>query len=140
MGAYDRVMDRVESGPGGCIICTYSVGSHGYAQAWDGRTVVLAHRVVWEHHNGPIPADLTVDHTCHVRRCVNPAHLRLLPNSANASDNGMAAFRTNVEVGRLCRRGHPLVAQSTDGRTYCRQCGAARKRARRAERKSSWTS
>lgn len=114
------------------MICTYSVGSHGYCQAWNGVTVVLAHRIVWEHHYGPIPTDMTVDHRCHVRRCVNPAHLRLLPNSANASDNGMVAFRTNSEVGRSCRRGHPLVAQSTDGRTYCRECKAAGKRRRRA--------
>jgi HNH endonuclease len=137
----ERVVKRVLTkwvADGECWISTYSVGSHGYAQVgWqkDGGVITMttAHRVAWWGANQqPIPPGVTVDHTCHVRRCVNPAHLRLLPNSANASDNGMAAFRTNVEVGRSCRRGHPLVAQSTDGRTYCRECKAAGKRRRRA--------
>ena len=71
-----------------CWISTYSVASHGYAQiGWQnaGRTkMVLAHRASWEHINGPVPAGMTLDHTCKNRRCVNPNHLRVLDNYENA--------------------------------------------------------
>jgi hypothetical protein len=126
---------------GECWISTYSVASHGYAQiGWfdpdRGKTVVTtAHRVAWWAANQqPIPPGYTIDHICRVRPCVNPKHLRLLPNSVNAADNGGAARRNNPPTGRLCKRGHPLVANpKTPTRTYCRDCANAGKRRRRAE-------
>src|SRR5437762_12450718 len=35
----------------------------------------LAHRWAYKHFTGPIPAGYQVDHLCHRRTCVNPAHL-----------------------------------------------------------------
>lgn len=132
----ERVVHRVLTNwhpEGGCWISNYSTGSHGYAQiGWNEngvRHVTVAHRVSWWAANQEvIGKGMTVDHICRRRPCINPLHLRLIPNSENASDNGMSAFRTNQEVGRSCRKGHPLVAQSTDGRAYCRTCKAERKR------------
>ncbi len=46
--------------------------------------MVLAHRASWEHVNGEVPVGMTLDHECKVKRCVNPEHLRLLPNFENA--------------------------------------------------------
>jgi hypothetical protein len=142
----ERVAHRVLTkwvADGECWVSTYSVGSHGYAQVgWfdpekGKNTMTTAHRVAWWAANRqPIPPGYTIDHICRVRPCVNPLHLRLLPNPANASDNGMVKFRTNAEVGRPCKQGHPLVAQSADGRAYCRTCKAARKRRLRAARKA----
>lgn len=89
----------------GCWISQYSTASHGYSQiGWqeDGeRHVVLGHRASWSHLNGQVPTGMTLDHICKNRRCVNPAHLRLLSNFENAR-------RTNGEdwpVGS-CRHGH----------------------------------
>lgn len=83
-----RAFERVEVDENGCWISTYSVASHGYAQiGWQdagSRHVVLAHRAAWVHVNGQMPLGMTLDHTCKVRRCVNPAHLRVLPNFENA--------------------------------------------------------
>jgi hypothetical protein len=59
---YERIIayaDRDEAT--GCLISRYSVGSHGYAQAWTG-FVTLAHLAVWHYVHGPVPEGMTVDH------------------------------------------------------------------------------
>lgn len=108
---------------GDCWISTYSTASHGYAQiGWqDGedRGVVLAHRASWEQTNGPVPIGMTLDHLCKSRRCVNPGHLRVLPNHENAR-------RTSGRDWPLgqCAHGHPnseLYTQPS-GKRVCRPC------------------
>ena len=84
----------------GCHLCAYSPGSHGYSQVSHAGKNALCHRVIWEYFNGAIPDGLTVDHECHVRRCVNIEHLRLKTNVENASDNGMAT-RTHCPSGHV---------------------------------------
>lgn len=130
--AYWRVIDTTERDPEGCLLSGYSVGSHGYAQAWDGTTVVLAHRIVWEWNLGTIPAGMTVDHECHMRICVDIEHLRLLPNAVNAADNGQV--KTNPDSYRRCGKGHVMAMGTVNGKAahYCRTCQNERRRARRA--------
>jgi len=105
----------------GCHISTYSVASHGYAQiGWhdNGRVVgTTAHRAAWVAAHGQIPYGLTVDHQCRTKRCVNPAHLRLLTNFENA--------RRSLYDWPLgtCRNGHPpSELTQTGGRLRCRPC------------------
>lgn len=122
--AYERIMrkaDRDEQT--GCLVSRYSVGSHGYAQAWDGETVVLAHRIVWEWHHGPIPEGVTVDHEeCRNRHCVEVAHMRELSNLENARRN---APGRDWPLG-TCIRGHgpeswrPKCEIRAKG--YCSEC------------------
>lgn len=104
-----RALARVEKLDDGCWISLYSVGSHGYAQiGWwaEGRShMVLAHRAAWVRDHGQVPLGMTLDHVCKVRRCVNPAHLRLLPNFENARrTNGL-----DWPMG-MCANGHANTA------------------------------
>lgn len=112
--------------PNECWPWSQSIGSHGYGQAWDGITVRLAHRCAWELTHGRIPDGLTIDHICRTRRCCNPAHLRLLTNLNNATDNGQGR-KTH------CPSGHPysganLYIQPSNGSRRCRACAANRRR------------
>ena len=125
----DRVAKRAGTSyvedENGCWISTYSVASHGYAQiGWqDGghRQVVVAHRASWVYANdGQIPEGMTIDHTCKVKRCVNPAHLRLLTNFENARRTSGRDWPTGQ-----CAHGHSnseLVFRG--GKWKCRTCSA----------------
>jgi len=83
-----RAYENVDKRADGCWISRYSTASHGYSQiGWQengGRWVVLGHRAAWVHINGQMPMGVTLDHLCKERRCVNPGHLRILPNYENA--------------------------------------------------------
>ena len=53
----------------------------------DGRkTMVKAHRFVWEQYKGPIPEGLHILHSCDCPPCVNPSHLRLGTNQDNMDE------------------------------------------------------
>lgn len=101
-----RAYTNVDVDENGCWISRYSVGSHQYSQiGWqeDGKVyMVLAHRAAWTHVHGQMPIGVTLDHTCKTRRCVNPSHLRVLPNFENARRvNGL-----DWPMGE-CANGHP---------------------------------
>lgn len=87
--------------------------------------MVLAHRLAFAIHVGPIPEGLTVDHECRNRSCQNPRHLRLMTNSDNARLNGNA-MKTH------CPHGHPYDEANTlrpsRGGRVCRACARLRRR------------
>jgi len=137
----ERALSNVAPQEGGCILSLYSIGSHGYAQiGWSesGKTtMVLVHRVAYEALIGPIPSDLTVDHICRTRNCLNPKHLRLLTNFDNARDNGMVG--TNPTVDRVCKKHGEQMVGSANSKTpeiYCRSCKADRSRRYRQRKKA----
>lgn len=102
----ERAATNVTKQEDGCWISGYSVASHGYAQiGWQNggeRHAVLAHRAAWVHVHGQVPLGMTIDHLCKMRRCVNPEHLRLLPNYENARRTNGADW----PIGQ-CKNGHP---------------------------------
>jgi len=42
------------------------------------------YRQKWAREHGPIPAGLTVDHTCENRDCMNLSHMELVSRAENA--------------------------------------------------------
>lgn len=95
----------------------------GYGQIFNGATMSAAHRVAYELSVGQIPDRMTIDHTCNVRLCVNPAHLRPCTTQENT--------RLAKERRSTCRRGHPLTENtyvSPRGERRCRACNSDRHR------------
>lgn len=117
---------KVDKGnPDDCWCWKQSVASHGYGQTWDGKHVLVAHRVAWSlHHSQQVPEGLTVDHICRNRLCCNPNHLRLLSNQDNATDNGQGRKT-------LCPAGHRYDGDNLyvdpKGHRRCRQCARDRR-------------
>lgn len=78
----ERFWSKVDKS-GDCWLWTAAVNPNGYAQFSPNRRRVYAHRYAYELACGPIPNDLTVDHLCRVRHCVNPAHLEVVTRGEN---------------------------------------------------------
>lgn len=117
-----------------CIVWTGALNSRGYpcfsVEGWSQ----LAHRLAYEDAFGPIPEGLTVDHTCKVKRCVNPDHLE----AVTRAENVRRSRRPD-----MCPEGHQYTPENTIRRTNkqtghtqreCRICKAESQRKYRARK------
>lgn len=98
----------------------------GYAEFRSLGENVRGHRYSYELLVGPIPDGLVIDHLCHVRNCVNPAHLQPVTFRENLVRGLGPAGRARSAT---CKRGHPLsgsnLRPASDGRRRCKACALA---------------
>jgi len=71
------------------------VTPNGYGRVKSGERMVMAHRFSYEDKVGAIDDGLFIDHKCHNRRCVNPAHLQVVTRKEN-NENLVGATRTST--------------------------------------------
>jgi hypothetical protein len=118
-------------------------GRQGYAGFQLKGRYRRAHRVSYEHHVGPIPEGLILDHLCRVPCCVNPAHLEPVTNSENVLRGRIGRLRkTNPPKARAlkthCPAGHAYTPEgvyiNARGARECKLCHALRYRRRMEER------
>ena len=121
----DRFWNKVDiRGSDDCWLWTASTRK-GYGQFHTTEGKKAAHRVAWELIMGPIPAGRIIMHECDVRRCVNPAHLRLSYQRTNIRDSvrkGRWGHSSSREAGR---RTGPVVMHKrwhTDRGVSSREC------------------
>jgi hypothetical protein len=110
----------------GCWIWTGALGIGGYGlfggTHWRKTGVRektrTAHRVSYELFKGPIPEDKIVLHSCDVRCCVNPAHLRVGTYQENMDD---AVLRGRMAAGnRNGKHTHPEKRQLGEAHYKCK--------------------
>lgn len=128
---------------GACWDSDAPSGSRGYHVVGFGTgNYLLAHRVSYEHHVGPIPEGLLIRHRCDNQDCINPEHL--LPGTA--ADN----VRDMVERGRQARGQNSVLTPSQASevkaklaagaqmKPLAREYGVSRQTIRKIERGETW--
>lgn len=109
---YVRLMRHVTINADGCWIFTGALNSYGYCQISIGsrtdgsRRRIMGHRLTYQHHKGPIPDGMALDHfrlnpgprqaPCS-HACVNPDHVEPTTYTENT-------LRGVNPVARLARR------------------------------------
>lgn len=86
------------------------------------------HRIAYTLLVGNIPKNLTIDHLCRVRLCVNPDHLDVVTLGENVL-RGESVSGINARK-RYCIRGHKLSGRNlgtSDGKRFCKTCHAVHK-------------
>lgn len=78
---------RDGSDPTQCWIWTKKVNHSGYGMLKANKKTVMAHRLSWEMHRGPIPEGMLALHKCiGTPSCINPDHLYLGDQKQNIDD------------------------------------------------------
>ena len=104
----------------GCRPWMGRVDVHGYGKM--GRD--YAYRLSYEHHVGPIPDGLTIDHLCRNPICVNPEHLEPVTRSENARRQWIGKQKTHCPAGHLYDEGNTYIDKK--GGRRCRTCAHER--------------
>lgn len=116
----DRFDAKWSPGLGGCWVWHGSHNGVGYGELRIAGRKVYAHRWSYEHHVGPIPDGLQIDHLCRNPACVNPEHLEPVTPTENVR-RGDAARPKPERRKTHCVNGHPY-----DENTYERKDGKGR--------------
>ena len=129
-----RLSRRSALGSGGCVLWTGRVGKRGYGVINSirdrGRSESFyAHRAAWEVDRGSIPSDMTVDHLCRNKLCVNVGHMELVTRQENINRHLDRQNRSRF----LCKNGHDkrTVGNWSASRHACLPCERDRSYMRR---------
>lgn len=146
-----RIVTRFESGyvpvpESGCWIWIGNYIGNGYGSVPGERrgVKILAHRLSYEIHKGPIPQGLLICHKCDTRLCVNPDHLYAGTDKDNARDR--QSRKRNPLHGE--RNGRAIISEKDVSiirsslhphKTLAKLYGVSKWTIRDIKRKRTWT-
>lgn len=138
----DKFWSRVEVQDDGCWHWTGKLSQWGYAYIQIDGWKTSAHRMMCEVAHGE-PNGLFALHSCDVRHCVNPDHLRWgtqKENLAEMTERGRARRGLKQKAVTHCPEGHLYDEENTyiskSGSRVCRACQLVKNKEWRERRKS----
>lgn len=97
----------------GCWNWTKSIGNNGYGRISINNKRQLAHRLSFKLHNGYLPNEMHVCHSCDNRKCINPKHLWLGTDKDNLRDMVKKGRNKNQNSKKIfCKNGHKLSGEN----------------------------
>lgn len=105
-----------------CWIWTGYVSNFGYGRFFYWSTEWSAHRLSFLYSGQKLHGHLVLDHICRNRLCVNPEHLRQVPQRVNALSGIGITARNHAKTH--CDYGHEFSGENlkVDPRTSARSC------------------
>lgn len=137
-GEYAEWVDRHIVDENGCWIWQGAKYGNGYSRTCRRGRPTTAHRLSYEHHVGPIPEGLVLDHLCRVPLCVNPEHLEPVTQKEN-----LRRGRNFNSEKTHCPQGHEYTPEnikrlgSKPNARYCKACAREDSRIRMANIRSA---
>jgi len=124
------ILSRIIIDEKGCWNYKHGLQSNGYARINNKK----AHRVSYEVFKNSIPENLTIDHLCGNKICVNPDHLEPVTfKENNRRSNSVSAINARKTH---CIHGHKLSGENMkiyNGKRKCLVCLKNRDKNRRYE-------
>lgn len=138
VSAFWSKVDKTD--PSGCWLWTGSCARKGYGQLRESNhgKIRLAHRVSMFLAGFDVEGAL-VDHTCRVKTCVNPKHLRLVTPSTNSRENSVSFAAVNAAKTH-CIHGHEFTGENTHvtgNERHCKTCAGLRRERQKAAYKEA---
>lgn len=128
----ERIKPKLYVDDNGCWVFTGALTGHGYGHVRVGRRgegMKSTHRAMYEHHVGPIPEGLELDHLCRNRACCNPAHLEPVTTGENirrGNTGKKERDKTHCPAGHAYAGANLFVTKA--GHRVCRACRNRRSR------------
>lgn len=132
-----RLLSKFEKTPG-CWVWNGTTSHWGYGLFKVKGHTRNAHVVSYEHHIGPVPDGLVLDHLCRNRLCVNPSHLEPVTRAENTMRGEGLGAKNATKTH--CMRGHEFTIGNTQvtrqGWRQCRICRRASARQSQARHRA----
>ncbi len=125
MSTIERFLKKIKILDNGCWEWVASKNPNGYGQfGANGTHPISSHRFIYEYYHGSICPDLTIDHLCRNRACVNVNHLEQVTMKVNVlRGNTITAINSRKTH---CIHGHEFTPENTyirkEGKRNCKAC------------------
>ena len=125
MSEIEKFLKKIIINQNDCWVWIASKTHDGYGQfCIPNKKIYRAHRFIFEYYYGQICPDLTIDHLCRNRACVNPLHLEQVTIKVNVLRGNTITALNHQKTH--CIHGHEFTPENTtirkDGRRNCKIC------------------